>query len=176
MHDAAFHEYSPAHAITSLCAGPRLQRLELDNIPLFIEDLTDLLQQLPSLVDLRLAARTCAYARGSEMLLDALTWSTTISYQQLIPNLKHLDLTLFHNVGDALMNMLESRYAQDLSYPSRADENTAVTLKTVYLRFVGSTTGMHAFDWGRLYELAEGGLEVTVQDDYSHAVRYSISQ
>lgn len=91
--------------------------------------------------------------------------------------MKHMEFTLFSDTfhdGDALMGMLESRYTRDLPRPSGSGALTAARLGAVYLNFIGPTTGMHALDWGRLYELAEGGLEVTVKDDYSRAVRYAI--
>ena len=115
---------------------------------------------------------------GSEMLSTKLTWSAIDSSQKLAPNLKYVEFTLFSDTlhdGDALMEMLESRYTQDSPRPSGPRAPTAAQLEAVYLNFIGPTTGMHALDWGRLYELAEGGLEVTVKDDCSRAVRYAIS-
>lgn len=56
----------------------------------------------------------------------------------------------------------------------RSDERdcSCARLRHVHLAFVEETTGMRARDWARLDSLELGGLEVSMEEDESHAWRY----
>lgn len=174
-----------AHPITMrLCSTLTLVCLHLHHIPLTTEELLDCFTHTPLLESLKLESHSWTITPVTDRLLEALVWSPS----RLFPRLSciHLDLHKDTFSGEALLDMLESRFWKHkalLEPLSGHPQHIPRRLVSVNLGFYESskddnpgTSGMNQAEWDRFDALGINGLEVGLWNDFGQRLRVVLDQ